>query len=56
MSLAVARSWLSGSSKRVMRLTREFRKVWSMLSSQGEPGARKELYRSGQCVLAMEYR
>lgn len=34
----------SSPTARVMRPARLLRKAWSMLSSQGEPGARKALY------------
>ncbi len=35
----------SSPTARVIRLARLFLKLWSIFSSQGEPGARKALYK-----------
>lgn len=36
----------SSPAARVMRAARALRRLWSMLSSQGDPGAKNALYRS----------
>ena len=44
---------VSSPTARVMRPARAFRRLWSMFSSHGEPGARKALYRPENGRLAI---